>query len=150
VIDWKTIDARYFEKFIYHALGYEGFRNLLWFGRGGSDKGRDVVGTTYEELPFGLGYERKWVFQCKKWAKMPSPGTLFDEISKASQHVPDFWVLSIPLNATSDMIDYLSRLEHNFRFKIILMPLVAIEEIIHKYPQLVNVLKYGDLPFEEG
>lgn len=71
-INWSEIDNRHFEKFIYYLLAYEGkFFQRMWFGKGGGDKGRDIVAKNFEQLPFRLGYERKWVFQCKKWKKRP-------------------------------------------------------------------------------
>lgn len=148
MINWSDINPRYFEKFIYFLLGREGYRNISWYGRGGGDGGRDVAATTYEELPFGLGYERKWIFQCKKWSKMPSPGNILNECAKAKQHKPDFWVLAIPVNATANMIDYFNNLGDSYNFKTILIPLEKIEEMLHKYPELIGVLETGNLPGE--
>jgi hypothetical protein len=146
LIQWSNIKARNFEKFVYSMLGYEGFKNLKWFGKGGGDEGRDIIATRYEELPFNLGYERKWIFQCKKWAKMPTSNKIINEIATASQHNPDFWVLVIPVDPTSSMIDFFERIEQSYRFKIILIPLAAIEGILHKYPRLINLLENGHLP----
>lgn len=150
MIDWNKINSRYFEKFIFHALGFEGFRNLYWYGCGGADRGRDVIGTTYEELPFGLGYERTWVIQCRKWSRMPSQGNIYNECSKVKEHSPDFWVLAIPVNPSANMIDYFKKLEYSFNFKTILMSLAKIEEVLYKYPDLNAVLKTGSLPNQEG
>ncbi|WP_339294325.1 restriction endonuclease [Paenibacillus sp. FSL W7-1279] len=146
MINWKKINARYFEKFIYHMLGFEGFRNIDWYGRGGGDQGRDVTCTTYEELPFGLGYERKWVFQCKKWSRMPSQGDIYNECAKAKIHNPDFWVMAIPVDASANMIDYFKNLGESFGFKVVLIPLVKLEEMLYKYPDLLQVLETGELP----
>ncbi|RKD25138.1 hypothetical protein BEP19_04800 [Ammoniphilus oxalaticus] len=146
MIDWGKIDARNFEKFVYYSLGFEGFRNLQWMGKGGGDAGRDIVATTYEELPFNLGYERDWIFQCKKWKRMPSQNVIFNEISKAAQHHPDFWVLVIPVDPTAGMIDFFKRIEINYNFKTILFPLSSIESIVYKYPDLKHVLENGNLP----
>ncbi|WP_255259308.1 restriction endonuclease [Bacillus toyonensis] len=69
MINWDTVNPRHFEKFIFHVLAKKGFKNREWYGRGGSDRGRDVVATYYVELPFNLGYEQKWIFQCKRVKK---------------------------------------------------------------------------------
>lgn len=145
MIQWSKVTSRHFEKFVYYALGYEGFKNLKWLGKGGGDEGRDIIATRYEVLPFNLGYERKWIFQCKKWAKMPTSNKIINEIATASQHYPDFWVLVIPVDPTSSMIDFFVRLEHSYKFKIILIPLAAIEGILYKYPELNCVLENGHL-----
>ena len=139
MIDWKEVDPRNFEKFIYHALKIVGFKNREWFGRGGGDQGRDVLATWYEELPFDMGYQRKWIFQCKRWRRMPSQGSIYEEISKAAQHSPDHWVMVIPLDPTSSVIDYLSN------FKISMNPLSQLEEIVNEHPELVNILINGNL-----
>lgn len=146
LINWKEVQASNFEKFIYHSLGFEGFKKREWFGRGGSDRGRDVVATRYEDLPYGLGYERTWIFQCKKWRRMPNNLQIQTEIATAAQHHPDFWVMVVPLNPPANTIDYFKNLQRSYPFKIILMPLVAIEEILHKRPELRHVLEKGHLP----
>jgi hypothetical protein len=145
LITWSEINPKHFEKFIYYTLSKIGFTNREWFGRGGGDRGRDIVGTTFERLPFNLGYERKWIFQCKKWAKMPPKNMIINEILAASQHSPDFWVLVIPIELTSSQLDYINHLNNNYEFKIIVMPLAAIEEILHDYPETINILINGSL-----
>lgn len=146
MINWETVDPNDFEKFIYYIISRTGFNNREWPGRGGGDRGRDIVATRFEELPFNLGYNRKWIFQCKKWKRMPSSTVIYNEISTAAQHHPDFWVLAIPLNPTPSQLDFLSSLERNYPFKIILMPLSAIEEIIYAFPESRNILINGELP----
>jgi hypothetical protein len=145
LIEWNKVDPTHFEKFIYYTISKLGFRNRAWFGRGGGDRGRDVVATTYEELPFNLGYERKWIFQCKKWARMPSSNIIINEISTALQHSPDFWVLVIPVELTASQIDFIQFLNNSYSFKIIAIPLSSIEEIIREYPETLDILINGTL-----
>ncbi|MEV5038875.1 restriction endonuclease [Peribacillus frigoritolerans] len=71
MIDWTSVDPKHFEKFVYYTVSKLGYRNREWFGRGGGDRGRDVLAYSFEELPFNLGYQRKWIFQCKRWLKFP-------------------------------------------------------------------------------
>ncbi|WP_339192034.1 restriction endonuclease [Paenibacillus sp. FSL E2-0230] len=143
VLNWVDIDPRYFEKFVYRALQLEGFHNMEWHGRGGADRGRDVVAFSTEVLPFGLSYEIKWIFQCKKWRKFPSHAEILNEVSKAEQHSPDIWVLVIPVDATSSMIDYFKFLQNSKSYKVKLMPLIDVESIINKHPKLEKVLLEG-------
>ncbi|WP_243355864.1 restriction endonuclease [Bacillus litorisediminis] len=145
MIDWKKVNPTHFEKFIFYTLSRLGFTNREWFGRGGGDKGRDVVAYTFEELPFNLGYERKWIFQCKRWSRLPDKTTIFNEILNAQQHSPDFWVLVIPVNLTADQIDFFNFLDKNNPFKVIVITLVAIEEIIYTFPETKNILLNGTL-----
>ncbi|MCT9852295.1 restriction endonuclease [Priestia megaterium] len=146
MIQWEDIDARYFEKFIFHFLKELGFKNRKWYGRGGGDKGRDVTAQWIEQLPFEMSYERKWIFQCKRWKKMPSSSQILKEISTAVQHQPDHWVMVLPLDPTANVMDYLAKLEKNFNFKLSIIPKAQLEEILFQYPYLINVLKEGHLP----
>jgi len=148
MIDWKQVDPRNFEKFVYHAIGRVGFKNRKWFGRGGSDKGRDVCATWYENLPFGLAYEKKWIFQCKRWKRVPTNLQIYEEITKAIEHEADHWVMVIPLDPPSNLIDYISNLEKKLQregIKLGIIPLAQIEEILHTYPELRNILIEGNL-----
>ncbi|KON88872.1 hypothetical protein AF332_20095 [Sporosarcina globispora] len=145
MIDWEKVHPTHFEKFIFYTISKIGFKNRQWFGRGGGDRGRDVVATTYEELPFNLGYERKWIFQCKKWVRMPANHIIMNEILTASQHSPDFWVLVIPVDLTASQIDYIQFLNQSQPFKIIAIPLSSIEEIIRVYPETKDILINGTL-----
>jgi hypothetical protein len=150
LIDWSSVHPTHFEKFIYYSISKLGFRNRQWFGRGGGDGGRDVVATTYEELPFDLGYERKWIFQCKKWVRMPPNNIILNEIATASQHSPDFWVLVIPVDLTAGQIDYIRFLNNSYGFKVLTIPLSMIEEIISAFPETKSILLNGVLSDEEG
>lgn len=153
MIDWNQVNPHYFEKFVQHVLGIVGFKNREWYGRGGSDKGRDVCATWYEQVPFGLAYERKWIFQCKKWRRMPTTLQVYEEITKAIQHKADHWVMIIPLNPSSNIIDYIASLEKNFqleRMKLDFVPLAQIEELLFKHPELRNVLVEGVIENERS
>lgn len=148
MINWSEVTGKNFERFMFHALGRNNFKNREWHGEGGSDKGRDVVAFTYEDLPFNLGYIRKWIFQCKKRKRMPNITEITNDIIKASQHNPDFWVMVLSMNPTSNQIDNIhNTAEHYLRnAKYRIMTLVEIEEICKDYPDLIHVLYYGALP----
>lgn len=69
LINWKEVQASNFEKFIYHSLGFEGFKKREWFGRGGSDRGRDVVATfRLYELIFPIIKEADTIPSRIEWA----------------------------------------------------------------------------------
>ncbi|MED4018500.1 hypothetical protein [Sutcliffiella cohnii] len=77
---------------------------------------------------------------------MPSSTVLYNEVSTAAQHQPDFWVLVIPLNPTPNQLDFLNSIEKSYPFKIILFPLAVIEEIIYTFPETKSILIRGLLP----
>jgi hypothetical protein len=147
LIEWERVSGKNFELFIYHVLGRINFKNREWHGEGGSDKGRDIVGFTYEELPFNLGYERKWIFQCKKRKKMPIITEISNDIITASQHEPDIWVLVLSFTPTSNQMDNIRNIakKNLANCKIAIMIKADIENICQTYPDLINVLYNGEL-----
>ncbi|WP_368502827.1 restriction endonuclease (plasmid) [Alkalihalophilus sp. As8PL] len=150
MIKWEEVSGTNFELFMFHVVGHYGFKNREWHGEHGSDKGRDVVAFTYEELPFKLGYERKWVFQCKKRKKMPPISELANDMVKAAQHHPDFWVLVLSFNPTSNQMDtiYNSSAMYLQSSKCRILTLTEVEEICKEHPELLDILYYGK--FKEG
>lgn len=105
-MNFSDVDPKNFELFTKYLLQREGFHNIDWFGRGGGDRGRDVLAYTTEKLPMHLSYERKWIFQCKKYKKFPQNSVLTNEVATAVQHRIDIWVLAIPLEITSSQLDF--------------------------------------------
>lgn len=145
MINWTKVDPTYYEKFINYILSKIGFHNMEWYGKGGSDKGRDVVAYTFERLPFNLSYQRKWIIQCKRWSRFPTKGDIINEVASAIEHRPDFWVLAIPLNPTPDQIDYVKSLSNNYNLKTLILPLNDLEKIVYEYPESKSILLNGSL-----
>jgi len=151
-INWKEIDPTNFEKFIAYLLEKLNFHNITWFGKGGGDKGRDIVAYTTEYLPLNLSYQRKWIIQCKRWSKFPSNTQIFNEIDTALEHKPDFWVLAIPLDPTANKIDYIENISKNYRnhnFKTKIISLNDIEKLLFKFPESKNILLKGSVLEDE-
>lgn len=148
-INWKEdVTPENFEKFITYILSKIGFHNVAWFGKGGGDKGRDVVAYSIEQLPFNLKYERKWIIQCKKWSRFPTKTDILNEVSSAFEHNPDFWVLAIPLNPSPSKIEYIENLgqkNRSFSFKTKILTLNEIESLIFDYPESLQILLYGSV-----
>jgi hypothetical protein len=146
LIKWDNVSGKNFEIFMYHVLGRINFKNREWHGEAGSDKGRDIVAYTYEKLPFNLGYERKWIFQCKKRKKMPNIIEIGNDIVTASQHDPDIWVLALTFNPTSNQMDNIRKISKKYLHgKCCIMIKADIEEICKDNPDLINVLYNGEL-----
>lgn len=38
-MDWDKLSSEFFEKLVFRLLGSMGFKNRLWYGRGGETKG---------------------------------------------------------------------------------------------------------------
>ncbi|MGH0808963.1 restriction endonuclease [Bacillus toyonensis] len=148
-IDWSKIHWRNFEKFMFYALGREGFSNTLWFGIGGSDDARDITATTLEELPLNLSYKRKWIFQCKKWGSLPQKRVIHEEAEVASEHDPDFWVLIVPLPIHARYYRQLAHIESKMDFSIKVIAIHEIEMLLEKHKDLIHVLFEGHVLSDE-
>lgn len=144
-MDFLTVDPKNFEQYTKYILQKEGFHNIDWYGGGGGDGGRDIVAYTVENLPLNLRYERKWIFQCKRYKKFPQNSVLFNEITTASQHDIDIWVLVIPLEITSAQLDFLKKLENTYKIKVRHITLSDLNHYLYKYPELETVLLTGRL-----
>lgn len=69
-----------------------------------------------------------------------------NEAYTVQEHNPDYWVLVIPVDPSPDKIDYFSVIEKNVNFKMVVIPLTQIQEILYRYPELKHVLLYGSFP----
>ncbi|MCM3716185.1 hypothetical protein M3202_19255 [Alkalihalobacillus oceani] len=147
LIKWDEVSGTNFELFLFNVLGRCNFKNREWHGEYGSDKGRDIVAFTYEELPFKLGYERKWIFQCKKRKKMPHITEITNDMIKAGTHNPDLWVLVLSFNPTSNQMDtiYENTGKYLKEAKCRILTLTEVEEICYENPDLTDILYYGEL-----
>lgn len=148
--EWENIEPANFEKFVYHLIINQNFKNVQWFGRGGGDKGRDVIGDYIEELPLGITIMTKWIFQCKRWRRMPSKNDILNEISKVAEHHPDYWVLVIPVDPNANFHDFLKQMEANYNFKLFIIPLIQIEKLLSERMEYREVLVEGKFKNSEG
>ena len=92
--DFSKITPEQFEQFCYHLLSEIGFTNLEWYGRGGGDRGLDIVGTkTLEPLP-GQRREEQWVVQCERYIQARlQKSELSTTFTFAREHHPDSLLL---------------------------------------------------------
>jgi hypothetical protein len=66
MVEWSQISPDEFEKLCAELLELSGFGNIEWFGKGGGDKGRDLIASRIEERLPGIRRETKWLVQCKR------------------------------------------------------------------------------------
>lgn len=149
-ISWNEVEPENFEKFVYHLIIDKNFKNVRWFGKGGGDKGRDVIGDYIENLPLGITVVTKWIFQCKRWRRMPSKNDILNEIGKVAEHRPDYWVLVIPVDPNPNFYDFLKQMEANYNYKLLIIPLIQIERLIIENPQYKEILVEGEFKKSEG
>ena len=135
-IPWDLVTDSEFEKLAFFLLSEEDFYNLQWFGRGGSDKGRDLVGFTYEEPILGQRIEKKWVIQCKHYTKPLNKSVLKEDLAKAEQHNPDYWLLFTNLSLTSDDLDWLDSMDDKYSFKIMIWHEPDLVQLLNKHQEI--------------
>ncbi|GAI52325.1 unnamed protein product, partial [marine sediment metagenome] len=118
-IDWSKISPENFEKFCWHLLEVYQFKNLEWFGKGGKDRSRDVVGNRIFE-PFPNFIEvHKWIVQCKRYiAKAPSVSDIARTIEWAEADPPDYILFMITNVLSPDTRDWINEKQKAKRFKI--------------------------------
>lgn len=75
-----------------------------------------------------------------------------NDLITATQHNPDFWILVISLNPTSNFMDTIHNIakKHLNGSKYRIITLAEIEEICYENPDLISVLYYGELKREEN
>src|SRR5690349_1564081 len=94
MIDWSSLSPLEFEQFCAELLGLNGFENIEWYGKGGGDKGRDIVATKSDAPLPGVRRSRSWVVQCRRYTKKTlSKGVLADLFAAAREHKPDVVLL---------------------------------------------------------
>lgn len=140
-IDWNKVSGNQFEEFVFFLLGKNGFKNRQWFGKGGGDKGRDLIAFKTEIFPFDIELQRKWVIQCKRWSKFPSKHIIDEEISSAKEHDPDFWLLVTSADPTPDQLDYINSFNNKCTFKLFVISRIHLEEILSKDMELKSYLE---------
>lgn len=140
-IDWSKVSGNQFEEFVFFLLGKNGFKNRQWFGKGGGDKGRDLVAFTNDVLPLGLELKRKWVVQCKRWTKFPSKHVIDEEISSAKEHEPDYWLLVTSADPSPDLLDYIDSFNKKCGFGVFVISRIHIEELLSQDAELKSYLE---------
>ncbi|MGJ9385977.1 hypothetical protein [Salipaludibacillus sp. CF4.18] len=81
---------------------------------------------------------------------MPSITEITNDIIKGANHKPDFWILALSFNPTSNQMDtiYESSRMYLGGSKCRIMGLAEVEEICIEHPDLTDILYYGE--FKEG
>jgi hypothetical protein len=118
-IEWGKIKPKDFEKLCYRILEKEAFFNLEWYGAGGQDKGRDIMGFRSETPLPGNRVQKKWLIQCKRYLTPLSKNHLYGELVKAVEHQPDGILFIVSMNLTANLLDWLDSVKNQFNFEYI-------------------------------
>ncbi len=121
LIDWDVIGPQEFTEVCEAVLRYLGFSAPVILD-GTGDKGRDILCEL--SVPLGDSYSvtTKWVVQCKHYKGRISKTMLNEDLVKAKEHRPDFWLLMTSSKIPASVFDWLKSVERNdFNFRIIIM-----------------------------
>jgi len=107
-IDWDSLENHEFEELCYYILRKKGFSDLVWNGRAGNDRGRDITCKRVESI-LGKEITRDYVVQCKRYvARPPSPSDLNNDLAWAEAHKPDVLLIMVSNTLGSNTSDWLS------------------------------------------
>lgn len=119
MIDWSKLSPEQFEELCVELLELNDFSNIEWYGQGGGDKGRDIVATKIDEPLPRIKKERKWIIQCKRYAKKRiTKAELNDFLVAAKEHDPDVALLMLTGTLTSDVRDWIATVRKDYSFDV--------------------------------
>lgn len=118
-IDWTVLTSTEFEELCYVSAEANGFQELRWYGKGGGDKGRDIIAKKETVYSDRIRVSESWVIQCKRYTAEP-PGIA--EISKfleqCREHKPDNVLLIVSNTLSSNTKDWLDAVRSDYRFRV--------------------------------
>jgi hypothetical protein len=116
---WLNLNPREFEEFCYLILECHGFKNLSWHGKGGADKGRDIICTKAETPIAGVESTSRWLIQCKQYDKARlTKANLHDWLAACHEHHPDRVLLILSKSMSSSLKDWLRSISADYPFEI--------------------------------
>jgi hypothetical protein len=119
MIDWSSISPEEFERLCAELLEFNGFENIEWYGRGGGDKGRDLLAERFETPLPGVRRARTWIVQCKRYTeKSLGKGELTSFFNAAREHRPDVALVITTATLTADVRDWLKAVQADYSFEI--------------------------------
>jgi Restriction endonuclease len=118
-IDWTNLTASEFEELCYSLAEANEFKELRWYGKGGGDKGRDILAkkeTAYTQRDRIL---ESWIIQCKRYTAQP-PGTsqISSFLEQCREHRPDHVLIIVSNTLSADTKDWIDSVRDDYRFRI--------------------------------
>lgn len=134
MIDWTSLSPKEFEQFCEELLRLNEFQNLEWHGKGGSDRGRDLVATK-NNIPLpGISKTQKWIVQCRRYIKKKiSKGEISEMLAAAEEHDPDVFLLVLTATMTSGVQDWWNSVASKYRFDMFRWDERALEDEIRRH-----------------
>lgn len=139
MINWKNIKSTEFEELCYQLIEINNFTNIQWYGKGGGDKGRDILCEKITTPLKNITIVDKWLVQCKRYTeKKIIKNDLSDAFNSAREHNIDCFLLIITDTLTSGVKDWIKSIQADYRFKIILWEELDLNREINKNITLIS------------
>lgn len=132
---WLQLAPREFEELMFWVLYREGFWNVSWYGAHGSDSGRDIICQRCELLGPKV-YVLDCVVQCKRYKGYVSLGLLWNDLLKAAEHKPSYFIIAttgLVSAKTKDAIDSKSK---SIGVRTVLWERGDLEIMLARHPDL--------------
>lgn len=139
-IVWENFTPEDFEKLCYQILELNNFQNLSWFGKKGSDKGRDILAHKFNEPLPNIKKEELWLVQCKRFInKKIGKNEIVSLLNSALEHKPNYVLLILTNTLTANTKDWLKSIRTNYTFTIVIWEeMDLVREIIKHKKYLVE------------
>lgn len=118
-IDWTNLTPSEFEELCYSLAEANRFTELRWYGKGGGDKGRDILAKKEIAYTERTRILESWIIQSKRYTAQP-PG--IPQISaffeQCREHKPDNVLIIISNTLSADTKDWIDSVKQDYRFRI--------------------------------
>ena len=141
MINWKNITSIEFEELCYQLMEVNKFTNIQWYGKGGGDKGRDILCDSITNPLKNITIVDKWLVQCKRYTeKKITKSNLSDAFNSAREHNIDCFLLIITDTLSSGIKDWIKSIQSDFKFKIMLWEELDLRREVNKNTILISSL----------
>ena len=151
-IDWTSLTPSEFEELCYSLVEANGFKELRWYGKGGGDKGRDIIAKKEVAYTERTRILESWIIQSKRYTAQP-PGIpqISSFLEQCREHKPDNVLIVISNTLSSSTKDWINSVRQDYRFRIHLWEEM---DLIHEMkshrsflsPKSEDILKQMALP----
>jgi HJR/Mrr/RecB family endonuclease len=134
---WKDMSPRDFEELVFWILQKEGFKNVTWYGESGSDKGRDITCQRIEYLGANMLIS-DCIVQCKNYHRYVPLETIYEDILKAYEYKPDYFILVTTGILSAKTKDWFNSMDEDVRMKmrLILWEKTDLQILMERHPEL--------------
>ncbi len=132
---WLKLGSVNFEELVFWLLHREGFFNVSWYGKHGHDKGRDITCQRTEILGPRV-FTSTCVVQCKKYGGRVSRQRLYEDILKASEHKPNYFILATTGIVSASTKDFLASKQEHLGMRVVLWERTDLQILLEHHQDL--------------